>query len=105
MGQLIGALAGRLAQLGGMLLAVALLCFAAMQALPGDKAVQLAVARHGERASDGGIAQAQRDGGFDRSLVIQFADWAGRVTRFDLGHSLVSRRPVTDELGPRLTRE
>ena len=102
MGQLIGALAGRLAQLAAMLLAVVLLCFAAMQALPGDKALQLAVARHGERATEAGIAQAQRDGGFDRSMAAQFADWAGRLVRLDLGHSLVSRRPVAEELGPRL---
>jgi peptide/nickel transport system permease protein len=85
-----------------MLLAVVLLCFAAMQALPGDKALQLAVARHGERATEAGIAQAQRDGGFDRSMAAQFADWAGRLVRLDLGHSLVSRRPVAEELGPRL---
>lgn len=102
MGQLIGAIAGRLAQLAAMLLAVVLLCFAAMQALPGDKAVQLAVARHGERAGEDGIARASRDGGFDRPMVVQFADWAGRLLRLDLGHSLVSRRPVVDELGPRL---
>lgn len=102
MGQLIGALAGRLAQLAAMLLAVVLLCFAAMQALPGDKALQLAVARHGERATEAGVAQAQRDGGFDRSQAAQFADWAGRLLRLDLGHSLVSRRPVAEELGPRL---
>jgi peptide/nickel transport system permease protein len=95
-------LAGRLAQLAAMLLAVVLLCFAAMQALPGDKALQLAVARHGERATEAGIAQAQRDGGFDRSMAAQFADWAGRLVRLDLGHSLVSRRPVAEELGPRL---
>jgi peptide/nickel transport system permease protein len=73
-----------------------------MQALPGDKALQLAVARHGERATEAGIAQAQRDGGFDRSMAAQFADWAGRLVRLDLGHSLVSRRPVAEELGPRL---
>ncbi len=102
MGQLIGAIAGRLAQLAAMLLAVVLLCFAAMQALPGDKAVQLAVARHGERASDGGIDQARRDGGSDRSLAMQFLDWAGGLARLDLGHSLVSRKPVIDELAPRL---
>ena len=102
MGQLIGALAARLAQLVAMLLAVVLLCFAAMQALPGDKAVQLAVARHGERAGEDGIARASRDGGFDRPVAAQFADWAGQVLRLDLGHSLVSRRPVVDELWPRL---
>jgi peptide/nickel transport system permease protein len=101
-GGLIGALAGRLVQLGALLLAVSLLCFAAMQALPGDKAVQLAVARHGERAGESGIEQARRDAGFDRSLPAQFADWAGRLARLDLGHSLVTRRPVMDELGPRL---
>ena len=73
MGRLIGALAARLAQLAAMLLAVVLLCFAAMQALPGDKALQLAVARHGERATEAGIAQAQRDGGFAESNTQLFA--------------------------------
>jgi peptide/nickel transport system permease protein len=102
MGRLIGALAARLAQLSAMLLAVVVLCFAAMQALPGDKAVQLAVARSGERASEAGIDAARREGGFDRSVSAQFGAWAGRLVRLDLGHSLVSRKPVAEELWPRL---
>lgn len=102
MGGLIRDLGGRIAQLAVMLLAVSGLCFAALQSLPGDKALALAVARQGEQVGAAGIVQAGQDAGFDRPVLAQFAEWTWRAVRLDLGYSLVSRRPVVDELAPRL---
>jgi peptide/nickel transport system permease protein len=87
-----------------MMLLVACLCFAAQQALPGDAALQVAVARQGEAVSAAGIAQARRDAGFDRPVLAQFGTWLGRLARLDLGTSLVSRRPVRQELAARAGR-
>ncbi len=84
-----------------MMLAVAALCFAAQQALPGDAALQVAVARQGEAVGAAGIARARADGGFDRPVPAQFAAWLSRLARLDLGTSLVSRRPVASELAAR----
>ncbi len=84
-----------------MMLAVATLCFAAQHALPGDPALQVAVARQGEAVGEAGIARARLQGGFDRSVPAQYAAWIGRLIRLDLGTSLVSRRPVVQELAGR----
>ena len=102
MGRLIAGAFARILQLGVMMFAVATLCFAALHALPGDKALQLAIARHGEDIGDAAIERARRDAGFDRPVVVQFADWIGGLARLELGHSLLSRKPVAAELEPRL---
>ncbi len=94
-------MAGRLAQVAAMMLLVVVLCFAAQHALPGDAAVQVAVARQGESAGDSGIERARQDGGFDRPVAVQFGAWLARLGRLDLGESLISRRPVAEELATR----
>ncbi len=89
---------GRLLQGLAMMAVAASLCFAAQHALPGDAGLEVAAARSGEALTDAGIARATRDGGFDRPLAAQFAAWAGRLLRLDLGSSLLTRRPVLVEL-------
>ncbi len=39
--------------------------------------------------------------GLDRPFALQYADWLGRVARFDLGESTHYGRPVTELLGER----
>lgn len=92
---------GRALEVLVMMLAVATLCFAAEQALPGDAALQIAVARQGEAVSPAGIARARAEGGLDRPVVEQFTAWLGRLGRLDLGTSLVSQRPVAQEIAGR----
>jgi peptide/nickel transport system permease protein len=78
---------------------LATLCFAIVHAMPGELAVAVAVARVGaERVSIGTVEQVRREEGLDQSLLRQYGDWLGRVVRLDLGRSLVTRRPVVDEL-------
>lgn len=84
-----------------MMLAVATLCFAAQHALPGDPALQVAIARQGESVGDAGIARARLQGGFDQPTAIQFGTWLGHLVQLDLGNSLVSRQPVTEVLANR----
>lgn len=98
---MIPAALARLAQVAAMALLVSTLCFAAQHALPGDAALQVAVARQGEAVGEAGIAQARADGGFDRAVAVQYGTWLGHLARLDLGTSLVSRRPVLGELAGR----
>lgn len=95
---MIRTIAGRLLQVGFMMLVVASLCFAAQHALPGDAALQVAVARQGEAVGAAGIARARAEGGFDQPVVVQFGAWLSRLARLDLGTSLVSHRPVAHDL-------
>lgn len=101
MGGLIRQAGGRALQVLAMMLAVSTLCFAAQHALPGDAALQVAVARQGEAVSDAGIARARTEGGLDRPVAAQFASWVGALARLDLGTSLVNGRPVAAEIARR----
>lgn len=91
--------AGRLALALPILLAVSIIAFLLMRALPGD----FALAAAGTTAiSPEALATIRRDLGLDRSVVEQYLTWLGRAFAGDLGFSFATRRPVTSEIGPRL---
>lgn len=78
---------------------LATLCFAFIHALPGDTALRLAAARIGEeRVTAEAAERIRREEGLDQPLAAQYARWLGRLAQGDLGRSLVSRRPVWQEL-------
>ncbi len=86
-----------LARLGVLVptfLGVTLVAFLFIRLLPGDPIELLA----GERGvSPERHAQLMREMGFDRPLVVQYADFLGHVLQGDLGQSIVTRRPVLEE--------
>jgi peptide/nickel transport system permease protein len=78
---------------------LASLCFAMTHALPGDTALRVAAARMGEdRLTQEAADRIRREEGLDRPILVQYATWMGRLATGDLGRSLVSRRPVAEEL-------
>jgi peptide/nickel transport system permease protein len=78
---------------------LATLCFAMTHALPGDTALRVAAARMGEdRLTQEAADRIRREEGLDRPILVQYATWMGRLATGDLGRSLVSRRPVAEEL-------
>jgi peptide/nickel transport system permease protein len=93
------------------LLLAALVCLTvlvvsfALSRLSGNLAINIA----GPDASPEAIAKIERELGLDRSLPVQFLDWAGRAARGDLGSSylfhervsslIASHLPVTLTLG------
>ena len=78
---------------------LATLCFAFVHALPGDTALRLAAARVGEDRLTTEVAdRIRREEGLDRPLAAQYAAWIGRLAAGDLGRSMVSRRPVAEEI-------
>jgi peptide/nickel transport system permease protein len=79
--------------------ALATLCFVFVHALPGDLALRVAAARIGEdRVTEEAATRIRIEEGLDRPLLAQYAQWLGQVARGDLGVSLVTRRPVVEEL-------
>lgn len=79
--------------------AIATLCFLFVQSLPGDVALEIAVARVGEERVTPELAnRIRREEGLERPLLQQYGDWMGRLATGDLGRSLVSRKPVADDL-------
>ena len=99
---LIRPLVLRLLQAALVALAVATLCFAALQAMPGDMALRVAAARYGEdQLSDAMIEEVRHSAGLDRPVLVQYADWLAAVATGRLGRSLATDRPVLEEIAPR----
>jgi ABC-type dipeptide/oligopeptide/nickel transport system permease component len=53
-------------------------------------------------ASPEQIAAIRARLGLDQPILVQFADWIGRLMRGDLGTSIISNQPVTRLIGVRL---
>ena len=78
-----------------VLLGVLLIGFLLLQVVPTDPAIILA----GPTASQAEVEAIRQQLGLDRPLWEQFVLYLLRVLQFDLGRSMISNRPVVDELG------
>src|ERR687895_436341 len=87
----------RLLLLVPILLGLSILVFLWIRALPAGPAQSLL----GERATPETIAQIERQYGLDKPLHIQYWRYLKTVGQGDLGTTIRSRRPVTDELKER----
>ncbi len=104
MGQLGRLLLRRVTQAVVTALLVSTVCFAALQLLPGDLALQAAAARYGEdRLTTADIDVLRQASGFDRPVAVQYARWLGRLAAGDFGRSLLTGRPALAMLAPRLS--
>lgn len=82
-------------------LLVATLSFWAAHVLPGDLALRIAAERYAGAEPSRELADVvRRQYGLDRPVLIQYAEWIGQLARLDFGRSLVSGRPVIDEVLP-----
>ncbi len=66
--------------------------------LSGDPAVALA----GETATEEDIEQIRRYYGYDRPIMVQYADWLFRAVQGDFGQSHYLKKPVGDVIFERL---
>ena len=70
------------------------LVFVLMRVAPGDP-IQAAL---GGRLSQAQLAQRRHDAGYDRPLIVQYAEYLGHVLRGDFGTSVTDHRTVTNVL-------
>ncbi len=84
------------------LLLASIVVFASIHLLPGDPVVMLL----GEQAGSdpAAVARLTRELGLDKPILSQFLSWAGGLAHGDLGTSLRSGEPVSDELVRRIPR-
>jgi peptide/nickel transport system permease protein len=87
----------RLLQSVVLIVFVSMLTFFLIHSAPGGPAVLLAPGMTKEQ-----IEQARKDLGFDDPIPMQYARWAGRVVRGNLGNSYSQGLPVSDLLARRL---
>lgn len=86
--------ARRLLQMIPILFVLSILLFLFLRALPGGPAIALL----GERATPETIERIEQLEGLDRPLPVQYMRYMGNVLQGNLGVSLSSRRPVSEEL-------
>jgi peptide/nickel transport system permease protein len=83
-----------------VLLGASFLVFSSIRWIPGDPAVALA----GELASPDLVARVRENLGLDQPLVVQYTRYLTRFVQGDMGRSVKSGLPVTQEIGQRLPR-
>ncbi|MBN9409950.1 MAG: ABC transporter permease [Burkholderiales bacterium] len=81
-----------------IMLIVATVVFLLLRLSPGDPARVIA----GEMATEEAVADIRRDLGLDQPVLTQYLRWMGQLARGDLGHSVISRKPVTELIVARL---
>jgi peptide/nickel transport system permease protein len=80
------------------LIGVVIVTFLLTRALPGDPAAYFA----GPAATKEAIEQIRVKLGLDKPLIVQFGRYVGDLTRGDLGNSLTTGQPVSQEIRTRL---
>jgi peptide/nickel transport system permease protein len=81
-----------------VLFLVSIVVFSLLYITPGDAATSLA---GGEDATPERIEAVRQQLGLDDPLLEQYGRWIGNVLQGDLGHSLFSDRPITEDLKSR----
>jgi peptide/nickel transport system permease protein len=82
------------------LLGVAVLTFFVLRIVPGD-IVEVKLRADGGNVTQEVIEQERHRLGLDRPLVTQFGDWMKGLVTFDLGTSMWTGRPVSEEIALR----
>lgn len=90
----------RIAQLVPVVLAIATMNFLLLQLAPGDAAD--IIAGQAGHATPEFVAELRREFGLDKGLLEQYVLYVSKLVTFDLGHSFVYQRPVTELILSRL---
>jgi peptide/nickel transport system permease protein len=83
------------------LIGAAVLVFLLMRLIPGDICA-IRLGSGGAMADPRAIARCHAELGLDRSIVLQFLDFAWGFVRLDFGVSMWSGKPVVEEIAARL---
>jgi peptide/nickel transport system permease protein len=84
----------RLLSLIPTLFGVSIIVFLFLRMIPGDPALALA----GEHATEANVERIREEFGLNKPLHEQYLTYMGKVLRGDLGRSILSRRPIMDEI-------
>lgn len=83
-----------------VLIGVSFLVFWSIRWVPGDPAIAIA----GELATPELIAKVREDMGLDKPILTQYSNYLWRTLQGDMGRSVRSGLPVSDEIATRLPR-
>ncbi|UOF92760.1 ABC transporter permease [Fodinisporobacter ferrooxydans] len=88
----------RIGQLIPVLFGMSIVVFAIIHAIPGDPAQVIL----GEKATSESIHNLRQQLGLDQPLYLQYIHYIGQLFHGDLGTSLVTQRPINQEIVPYL---
>jgi peptide/nickel transport system permease protein len=88
----------RLIQCAIVLLIVTVIIFITVRLLPGDPLLMLVSSTETEEFTMEQLEALRIKYGLNKSLIVQYFEWAGNIFRGDLGRSLVSKLPVHEEI-------
>jgi peptide/nickel transport system permease protein len=76
--------------------------FFGMRLLPGDPVLMLITANQQQQFNQEQLQQLRHENGLDKPMVIQYVNWIGDIVHGNLGTSILTRMPVSDEIFRRL---
>jgi peptide/nickel transport system permease protein len=93
-------IAGRLTRLALTLLIVSFVTFVGVNVLPGD-AINALIPIDAQQDREF-VEQVREEWGLNDPMIVRYGRWLGNAVQGDLGDSIVTGRPVTDEIIHRL---
>src|ERR687897_950758 len=88
----------RLIQIVPTILMITFVVFVMMQSIPGDPVVALL----GDAYTEEDAVRVRAEYGFDKPVLVQYVIWLGKLVRGDWGTSILSGRPVLQDVIVRL---
>jgi peptide/nickel transport system permease protein len=88
----------RLIEIVPTILAITFVVFVMMQSVPGDPAVALL----GDAYTEEDAVKVRLEYGLDKPIVVQYVIWLGKLVQGDWGRSILSGRPVLQDVLLRL---
>lgn len=85
-----------------ILILATLLVFFSMRLLPGDPILMLVTANQQQEFNEEYLLELEHRHGLDKPMIVQYLNWANGVLHGDLGISILTQRPVSDEIFRRL---
>ena len=84
----------RLLQIVPTVLMITLVVFVMMRSIPGDPVVALL----GDAYTEEDAIKARQDYGLDKPMLVQYVIWLGKLVQGDWGTSILSGRPVLQDV-------
>ncbi len=94
---MLGYFVKRVLQVIPVLFVISFICFMMIRLVPGDPVVNML----GLGASKEAIAAQREELGLDRPLLVQYKDFLVDALHGDLGTSIITRKPVVEEIADR----
>lgn len=88
----------RLLEIVPTVLAITLVVFLMMRSIPGDPVVALL----GDGYTEEDAVRVRAEYGLDKPLLVQYGIWLAKLVKGDWGRSILSGRPVLQDVGVRL---